>query len=167
MGHVVRAIGGLALIGLGVLAGVYTALFIEFSHVWGDTADDPAWLWGTGDTFRVLFFGSLAFVPGVWLVVSEFPDEATESRLGHRVRAGITLIIVGATYAFAALRLVGMGRSDYDPPVPSSDYVFATLIGGIPLLLGVALLVYGPVRRALSPSSRQANGPPPAPSASA
>ena len=132
-----KVIGGLALIGLGVSAGFVVALGQGFDH----------WYTSTGDTAWVLLVGSVAFVPGVWLVVVGLNDT-----WGPRVRAGITAIIVGATYFFVAWSVHGNDERPRDPRLVDTQYdpLFAALIGGIPLLLGVALLVYGPVRRALS-----------------
>jgi len=112
--------------------------------------------WGAVDTLFVVIFG-FALIPGVSLVVSGL------SGVGGRVRAGITLIIVGVTYALLAGNLTGKSWG-YVVQVPIWEYVFAALIGGIPLLIGLALLAYGPVRRAFHRDPPHRTAPPsPAP----
>jgi hypothetical protein len=166
---------GLLLIGLGVLLGFFVFGEIALHHGDSLASDHFDVVWDARDTGWVLFYGSLAFVPGVLLVVWGFRADATESRWGPRIKAGISLLIVGATYSLVAWGLLGRvvswailtgnddGLTGYDaPPVPGKEYVFAALIGGIPLLLGVALLALGPIRRALPPSPGGTKGPPPA-----
>lgn len=131
-----KLIAGLVLIVVGVVMGFVILVVIGLYYGFGRETSS---YWSAGDTIQVLFFGG-AFIPGVWLVVSARSDASS------RVRAGITSIIVGVTYSLVAGSLVGRADTIFrnsEAPVPTSQYVFAALIGGIPLLVGVALFVSG------------------------
>ncbi|MFO7590650.1 MAG: hypothetical protein R6X23_07095 [Acidimicrobiia bacterium] len=125
-----KLIVGFALIGLGLFMGFCVLWVIAFAKAWG-MEDDPETYWRAGDTAAVLFVGGLAFIPGVWLVVSGLAHAKRP-----RQRAGITSFTVGATFfvlsgilAFADTR-GGTG----------GEYLFAVVVGGVPMLLGIALL---------------------------
>ena len=84
---------------------------------------------GNGRGGGVLVVGSLAFLPGVWPVVSGLVDAGS-----RRPRLGVTSLIVGATYFAVAWLLAAADTRD-----GSGELVLAVFVGGIPLLIGMAL----------------------------